>query len=195
MSTVNIPNTGVPQPTIINNYYGSPTSSTSTLSKIDEGLLKCGKLASGIYLVLGIIISIALIGFGYYMYSKTDNMNEVQAIVTDVQCSYNYDTKRRRNVASCVLLVKYMVNNAEYTSRVQTQEEQHYTDEKITIKYDTTNPRKVSYKQMSNNQIGKYIMIAGVIMALLTGLHTYLMKTSDWYKRIVCVNIVGDVLF
>jgi hypothetical protein len=195
MSTVNIPNTGVPQPTIVNNYYGSPTSGTSALSSIDEGLLKCGKLASSIYMIGGVIIAIAFIAFGYYMYSKKDSMNEVQATITEVQCSYNYDTKRRRNVASCVLLVKYMVNNAEYTSRVQTQEEQHYKDEKITIKYDTNNPRKVSYKQLSNNQTGKYIMIAGVIIALLTGLHAYLMKTSDWYKRLVCVNFVGDVIF
>lgn len=188
MSTAN------PQPTIINNYYGSPTSS-SILTSVDDKLIKCGKLASVIYIVLGIIIAIGFLGFGYYMYNKKDTMAEVLATVMDVQCTYTYNSKRRKNVAACVMLVKYVVNNTEYTSRVQTQEEQHYKDEKITIKYDTNNPRKTSYKTLSNNKTGKYLMIIGSIIALLTGLHAVLMKKSDWYKRLVCVNFVGDVVF
>jgi hypothetical protein len=175
------------------------SQSNDTLGNIDKGLLKCGNFASIIQIVCSVLFIIIFGGIGVYMYQKKDNRLETQATVTNVNCRQevvNSGGRRggTRIETKCIMDVKYNVDGKEYTGIVDTSETIHKTNDIITIKYDSTNPNVISYKQLSNRTIGMILMAIGSFIILLLSLHIVLLQVSDWYKRLLCIQMVGSAV-
>jgi hypothetical protein len=130
--------------------------------------------------------------------SKKDNNKETKATVISVECRQEVvNTGRRggtRVETKCIMNVKYNVNNTDYTGIVETTETMHKTNDIITIKYDTTNPAVISYKQISNKNAGMILIGIGSFVVLLLILHIVLLRVSDWYKRLLCLQMAGSVV-
>ncbi len=167
-----------------------------TLGKMDKGLLKCGNFASIIQIVCSVLCIILFLGLGFFMYQRKDNRLETQATVTDVNCKQETVLygKRPSIRTRCIMNVKYNVNDKEYTGIVDTLETTHIKDEIITIKYNPENPDDISYKQLSNKTTGMILLGVGCFIILLLILHIVLLKVSDWYRRLLCVSMVANVV-
>lgn len=170
---------------------------TDTLGKIDKGLIKCGKFASIIQIVCSVLCILIIGGLGFFMYQKKDNNLETKATVTGVVCRQeivNSGRNRTRVQTKCTMNVKYTVDGKEYTGIVDTTETTHKTNDIITIKYDSTNPSVVSYKQLTNKSTGMILLGVASFIVILMIIHIILMKKSDWYKRIMCINMASNVV-
>ena len=172
---------------------------TDTLGQMDKGLLKCGNFASVIQIVCSVLCIVLFCGLGIFMFRKKDNNLETQATVTNVNCRQevvNNGGRRggTRVETKCMMDVKYNVDGKEYTGKVDTTETTHSKDEIITIKYNPENPVDISYKQLSNKTTGMILLGIGCFIILLLILHIVLLKVSDWYKRLLCISMVGNVV-
>ena len=170
---------------------------TDTLGRLDSGLLKCGKFASIIQIVCSVLCIVIFGGLGFFMYQKKDNSLETQATVTNVVCRQETVTdskNRRRTETKCTMNVKYTVDGKEYAGIVDTTETTHKINDIITIKYDSTNPSVISYKQLSNKSTGMILLGVASFIVILMIIHILLMKNSDWYKRIMCINMASNVV-
>ncbi len=175
------------------------TQQTDTLGKIDKGLIKCGKFASIIQIVCSVLCIVIIGGLGFFMYNKKDNNLETKATVTGVVCRQevvNNGGRRggTRIETKCTMNVKYTVDGKDYTGIVDTTETTHKTNDVITIKYDSTNPSVISYKQLSNKSTGMILLGVASFIVILMIIHIVLMKKSDWYKRIMCINMAANVV-
>ena len=182
-----------------NQFQPMPMSSqpTDTLGKIDQGLIKCGKFASIIQIVCSVLCILIIGGIGFFMYNKKDNNLETKATVTEVVCRQEtVRTSRNRTSiqTKCTMNVKYTVDGKDYTGIVETTETTHKTNDVITIKYDSTNPSVISYKQISNKNAGMILLGVASFIVILMIIHIILMNKSDWYKRIMCVNMAANVV-
>jgi hypothetical protein len=173
--------------------------STDTFGKLDKGLLKCGKFASIIQIVCSVLCIIIFGGFGFFMYLKKDNRLETKATITNVNCRQEVVNSGGRRGGSrietkCIMDVKYSVDGKEYTGVVDTTETIHKKDEIITIKYEPTNPTIISYKQITNKSLGMIMLGVASVIILFMIIHIVLVKKSDWYKRIMCLQLAGNVI-
>jgi hypothetical protein len=172
------------------------TQQTDTLGKIDKGLIKCGKFASIIQIVCSVLCIVIIGGIGFFIYTRKDNNLETKATVTDVNCKQETVLygKRPSIRTKCTMNVKYTVDSKDYTGIVETTETKHKTNDVITIKYDSTNPSVISYKQISNKNAGMILLGVASFIVILMIIHIILMNKSDWYKRIMCVNMATNVV-
>ncbi len=173
------------------------TQQSDTLGKIDKGLLQCGKFASIMQIVCSVLCIVIIGGIGFFMYNKKDNNLETKATVTGVVCKQEM-VRNSRNKSSiqtkCTMNVKYTVGGKDYTGIVETTETTHKTNDEITIKYDSNNPAVISYKQLSNKSTGMILLGVACFIIILMIIHIILMKKSDWYKRIMCINMATNVV-
>jgi hypothetical protein len=169
-----------------------------TLGQMDKGLLQCGNFASIIQIVCSVLFIIIFGGIGIYMYQKKDNNVEINARITDVTCAQErINTGKRggtRLQTTCTLTVSYKVDEKDYSGIVTTTEVLHKKDDLIKIKYDKTNPISISYNQASNKKVGLILMGVGCFIILLMIIHIILLKVSDWYKRLLCVQMVAGTV-
>ena len=174
------------------------TQPMDTFSKMDKGLIKCGKFASIIQIVCSVLCILIFGGLGFFIYTRKDNNLETKAIITNVNCKQevvNNGGRRGSTIhTKCIIDVKYTVDNKEYTGIVDTTETTHKKDEEITIKYNPKNPSVISYKQITNKTIGMILLGVACFIIILMIIHIILMKNSDWYKRLMCIQMATSAV-
>jgi hypothetical protein len=168
------------------------------VNKIDDGLIECGKIGSILQTITSIILIMCCCSSGVFAIMQKDYEMETEATITEKpECSYNTITDDKGNVRreiNCNIKIKYNVNNTDYNTVINIQEDIYKQNDKIKIKYDKNDPRMVAYKPLNNNFIGGIIFCIAFIGILSLILHLYLSVKSDWYKRYQCINMVGNAI-
>ena len=180
----------------------------SGLSSVGNFLDKCGKILGwGCAIVCVIVIAILI-----YMAVKTskevtnayDNSVSVAATVTQVVnnvCNVSQVTNRKRgmigsrtyttnNIYDCNLMVSYTVNNKEFTNSLHTNDVNYKVGDKVNILVKQNDPMTINYSDDINKKNSSYKVYMGtaICLAVLTVIHIVLMKKSETYRGIVCIN-------
>ena len=166
--------------------------------KADNMLIKCGGFASIIQIICSVICIICLCGFGIILFTKKNKRIKTNAIVLERDCNtYPVQTNSRNYTkmkTTCVLDIEYKFGDEMKQAKVTTSDKMHSKGEKIEIHYNPTNPEDVIYKPLNNKTAGVVLLGLGSCVVVLMIIHIILMKKSDWYKRLLCLNLIGDVL-
>lgn len=167
-----------------------------TLSNIDSGLIQCGTFSGVMKIICCVLFIIIFCGIGIYMFRLPDNNLETNATITDAKCAQEVvnSGKGTRVQTVCTLSVSYKVDEKDYTGIVTTNEVSHQKGELIKIKYDKSNPVSISYKQISNKTISYILIGVGCLFVIGLIIHIVLLNMSDWYKRLMCVEMVANTV-
>jgi len=161
-------------------------------------LSSCGKFAGMSTAIVCIILIVCFCGIGIYFFRKKDKTvyNSVSATITLANCSQVVNRNGNRTTISynCALQVKYTVDGKEYTASLTSDDTVHNANETITIYYDVSNPNNVVYSYIKNKSMGQIMIGAGACFIVLLIIHLILMKKSEWYNRIHCINTVSSVV-
>jgi hypothetical protein len=177
----------------------SPTPQTSsTMDKVMNQSVKCGKFAGISSGVICIIIILIFCGVGIKMYNTKNNAvyQQVPATVTEANCSQVVSSSGRSTSISynCSLKVKYNINGEEYLNTVVSNDTVHNVNEVINLYYNTENPNDIKYSYMTNQNMGKILIGVGASFVLLFTIHVVLTMKSDWYNRFACLGAVSKAV-
>jgi hypothetical protein len=166
------------------------------MEKADNMLLKCGTFATYFSAVMCCIILICVTAIAFYMYTKKEEeLIKIESIITGRSCNTYFTTDsngRRVQRTSCLITVKYTVDNKEYINSFETSDSSIYVNQTIVIEYAKNDPNKIYYKRVRNKTIGMILFgVSGCILLFLI-IHLILVNVSDWYKRLQCIGMVAN---
>ena len=169
-------------------------SQPDMLDRADSMLLKCGSFASIIQIVCSVISILCLCGFGIMLFRKKDTRVKTNATVLHGQCNtYPIRSKNStRMQTDCMLDIEYKVGEEMLQAKITTTDKMHSKGEIIEVSYEPTNPVDVKYNNISSKTVGKILIAIGACIVVLMVIHIILMNTSDWYKRLLCFNLIGS---
>jgi len=182
---------------------------SEVISSLSSGLNKCGKILGVVCAIICIVIIVVLFIVGSSYKNKTNKIkNTTISIVGTIvkvdnnYCNISYVTRtigRRRNrrtetvpVYNCNLTISYMVNNNVYTTNLHTTDRNYTVGNQINIFVDKSDSTKVYYRnqvQKEAKSASTMFTIGGVLIFLLIS-HLFLLRYSDIYKKIVCLDMV-----
>jgi hypothetical protein len=168
------------------------------VNKIDDGLLQCGSFGIILQTVTLVICILCFCSSGAFAIMQKDYEMETEATIIDKpECSYNTFTDNKGKVQrqiNCNIKIKYNVNNTDYDTVININEDTYKQNDKIKIKYDKNDPKLVAYKPLNNKFVGGIIFSIACLGILSLILHLYLSQKSDWYKRYQCLNMISNVM-
>lgn len=168
----------------------------STFEKVDKMLDDCGKYASIMQIVFSVICIICFCGFGIILFKKKDNTIKTKATVLHGECN-TYPVRNKNSTrmqTNCMLDIEYKVGQETLQSKITTSDRIHSKGEIIDISYDLVNPSNVTYNHISYKNIGKISIGIGSCIVFGLIIHIILMKTSEWYRKIACLNLLGNTI-
>ena len=173
--------------------YSQPNG---TFEKVDNMLVNCGSFASIIQIVISVICIICLCTSAYFLYNKKDTRIITDATVLHGDCKTTYvPTKNGTETKiNCILDIEYIVNEKVFNQKLLTTDKMHYKDEKIKISYDINDPNNIVYNEIKMKTISYVLFGIGSLCVISLIIHVILMNVSDWYKRIMCLNMVGNAI-
>jgi predicted permease len=166
----------------------------STFDRVDNMLVQCGTFSGAIQIVCSVIFIIIFCGLGYYFFNKKDTKVKTQATVVHGECK-TYSVKSgnsSRMQTDCVLDIEFKVGDKIIQQKLITNDKMHSKGEIIDIKYDPANPLDVEYNQIESKTLGMILGGIGSLFVICLIIHIVLMRVSDWYKRLMCVNMIGS---
>ncbi len=166
----------------------------STFDRVDNMLVQCGTFSGAIQIVVSVICIILCCGLGYYFFNKKDTKVKTQATVVHGECK-TYSVKSgnsSRMQTDCVLDIEFKVGEETIQQKLITTDKIHSKGEIIDIKYDPANPTDVEYNGIDSKTAGMILAGIGSLFVLSLIIHIVLMRVSDWYKRFMCLNMVGN---
>lgn len=174
--------------------YQQPQS--NYMGKADNMLLKCGTFATYFSAATCCIILICVTSLAIYMYTKKEEeLIKINAVITDRICNTYYTVQNGKNVEniSCIITVKYTIDDKEYTNSFETNDNNIFINQTIQIEYVKRDPNIIHYKYMHAKTIG--MIFFGLSACILFGMiiHLILLNVSDWYKRLQCINMLSQI--
>jgi hypothetical protein len=166
----------------------------STFDKVDNMLVQCGTFSGVIQIVCSVICIILCCGLGYYFYNMKDTGVKTTATVLHGECkTYSVQSGRSsRMQTDCVLEIEYKVGEEMIKQKITTTDKIHSKGEIIQVKYDPANPADVKYNEIESKTVGTVLIGIGSLVIFCLIVHIVLMNFSDWYKRLLCINMVGS---
>jgi hypothetical protein len=119
-------------------------------------------ISTTIFLILGLTISIFMIGIGLYLLITNGDYTETQAVVNNSSCTQKFSKEFGRE-QDCTSVVKYNVNFTNYTGKIPTGSVEKENNTVVKILYNTKNPNIIQQK----NNLRKTIAIIFLVIALL----------------------------
>jgi hypothetical protein len=148
-------------------------------SEIYEDTSKLGRIYSLIGLIVGIIIAIILFICAFNFQQTPDNMSTIATILS---ASCTNIINNNKTEYSCVLKLKYTVNNKEYTNFITTQSNIYYNQNaNIDITYEKDDPNKIYIKSLDNTSMSLISCCIGIVIILGAGVNYYLTNNSKFY--------------
>ena len=166
----------------------------STFDKVDNMLVDCGSFAGIMQIVCSVILILCFCGFGYFFFSKKETRVNTSAIVLHGECK-TYSVKSgnsSRMQTDCMLDIQYKVGEEMVQQKITTVDKIHTKDEIIQVKYDPLNPLDVVYNEVESRTVGLILFGIGALFVLFLIIHVVLLNVSDWYKRLMCLNMIGS---
>jgi hypothetical protein len=146
-----------------------------------EGATELGQIQSYVGLIIGGLISIALIGCAIYLLtSNQNNLVDSTAIVQTASCVQQMIDKNVTQI--CNLKIKYTVSGKEYIENiVATGDKIYNVNDQIEITYNSDKPSEVTTKQIRNSTIGIVLSIVGILICGCVLLNYYMTSKSKLY--------------
>ena len=169
-------------------------SQPDMLDKADNMLVQCGTFASVIQIVTSVICILCFCGFGIMLFKKKDSRIKTNATVLHGQCN-SYPVKSGNSTklqTDCMLDIEYKVGEEIKQAKITSNDKMHTRGEIIEVTYDAANIADVKYNEISPKTVGKILMGIGSCFIVLMIIHIILTNTSDWYKRLLCFNLIGS---
>jgi hypothetical protein len=159
---------------------------------IVNDLSKVGKIKANIFLIIGIIVGIILFILAYTSYTKKITHKIIQATIKDVEsCDKisefikDNNTKSTQEVITydCVMIVSYMVDNKEYTNKINIKSEKNFmiiNNKLIDIEYEIINPNNIRQPEMSSKTLAGIFGAVGLIIIVVVVIQYLLSKTKTF---------------
>lgn len=154
--------------------------------KLYNGAAEFGQVVTSFKLVIAVIISLFLFGFGIYLiFSKNKYTEKVNATVVTVTC----DLLANQKMYDCNLTITYTYDSKSYTETYQINSEYEYkVNDKITIYVDPTNPSDFS-NSLDRKKNAGYLCIGFAIFILSISILVWWL--SRRYKFFAAVEGAG----
>lgn len=168
--------------------------SSLTAESIYSDAATLGKTAAYIYFIIGIIVAVILVICAIHINSQPQRPS-VRAFIITASCTTFNTGDRNNNVNySCLLNVKYKVNEIEYVNNLTTTSNNVYNPNSyIDIEYDPANPNNINVKGMDNSTQSKISVGIAVFIVAATGISYYLSQKSTVYAAGKGVGTVVDI--
>ena len=145
-------------------------------SEIYEDTSSLGRVIS---LIVGIIIAIILF-ICAFSYQQTPDNPSTTATILSASCATIINNKNTEY--SCILNLKYTINNKEYTNYITTQSNIYYNQNAtIDITYEIDNPNKINIKPLDNMTISLISCGVGIVIILGSAINYYLTYHYKFY--------------
>lgn len=165
-----------------------------SLQRADNMLLSCGTFATYFSACICFIILICFVAVAFYMYTKKEQeLIKTNALITERNCNIYFTFENGKNVqhTSCLIKVKYTVDNKEYINNFETSDSSIVTNQTIVIEYAKNDPNIIYYQYMHTKKLGMILFgISGCILIFII-IHLILLNVSDWYKRLQCISMIA----
>ena len=149
------------------------------VSEIYEDTSSLGRVISLISLIVGIIIAIVLF-ICAFNYQKTPNKPFTTATILSSSCTNVINNNKTEY--SCILNLKYTINNVVYTNYITTQTNTYYNkNAPIDITYELDNPNKIYIKSLNNTTISYISCVVGIVIILASAINYYLTFHYKFY--------------
>ena len=153
-----------------------------------------GKTSSYIYFVIAIVIAVILVIYALHINSQPQKPS-VRAFIITASCT-TYNTGNRYNNInySCLLEVKYKINEIEYVNKLTTTSNNVYNPNTyIDIEYDPSNPNSINILGMDNATQSKLSIGIAVFIVVAAGISYNLSQKSNIYAAGQGVNTVAGI--
>lgn len=148
-------------------------------SELYEDTSSFGRITSLIGLIVAIIIAIILFIFAF-TYQQTPDNPSTTAIILSSSCATIINNKNTEY--SCILNLKYTINNKEYTNYITTQSNIYYNQNAtIDITYEKDNPNKINIKSINNMTLSLISCGIGIVIILGSAINYYLVNRYKFY--------------
>ena len=168
--------------------------SSSAINSVIESTATIGKVTTSITFIISIIIGIILIICAIVIGNKQQKPF-INAQILLAKCdSYNRIINNRNEIRySCLLKLKYTINNIEYLSDISTESNRFYNPNTfIEIEYDEKNPNIASIKSLDNST-QSYISIGiAVVIIGFAWFNFYLTNKSKAWASVQGFNSLGN---
>ena len=170
--------------------------SSSTINSVIDDTATLGKITTSISFIISIIIGIILIICAIVIGNKQQKPF-INAEILSAKCdSYNKIINNRNEIRySCILKLKYTINNIEYLRDISTESNRFYNPNTfIEIEYDEKNPNLASIKGLDNST-QSYISIGIAVLIIgIAWLNFYLTNKSKAYASIQGFSTLGSAV-
>ena len=168
--------------------------SSFTAESIYSDAATLGKTASYIYFIIAIVIAVILIIYALHINSQPQKPSIRAFIITASCTAFNTGDKNNNVNYSCLLNVKYKINEIEYVNNLTTSSNLIYNPNTyIDIEYDPTNPNNINILGMDNATQSKISVGIAVFIVAASGISYYLTQKSNVYAAGTGVNTVVDI--
>lgn len=151
----------------------------SVANTLYSGSAAIGEVKATITLVVGIIITCSMMASAIYSITSVPiRTSDIQAEVTESNCKQVIKQFKGKEHSSseCLTKVKYIVDNQEYISDVNTNAQAFNQGEKINLKYNPKNPRDISYNEASLNTMGWILSGVAFLFLGIISIYYYLIN-------------------
>jgi uncharacterized membrane protein YraQ (UPF0718 family) len=131
-----------------------------------------------VYLILGMIVSISLIGLALYLLiTKGKYAGDTTGTVNSTSCTRTL-TENAGRVQSCVANVRYTVDKNVYNSQIPIGEVKQPANTQIDLMYDIKNPKDVQ-KKNNNRKIFSWVLIGiSALIIIAVWVRYYIVQSS-----------------
>jgi hypothetical protein len=148
-------------------------------SEIYEDTSSLGRVISLISLIVGIIIAIILF-ICAFSFQKTPDKPFTTATILSSTCTSVINNNNTEY--SCILNLKYTIDNVEYTNYITTQSNIYYNkNASIDITYEVGYPNKIYIKSLDNTTISYISCVVGIVIILASSINYYLTSRYKFY--------------
>jgi hypothetical protein len=148
-------------------------------SEIYEDTSSLGRVISLISLIVGIIIAIILF-ICAFSFQKTPDKPFTTATIISSNCTSVVNNNKTEY--SCILNLKYTINNVEYINYITTQSNTYYNkNASIDITYELEDPNKIYIKSLDNTTISYISCGVGIVIILASAINYYLTSRYKFY--------------
>ena len=167
---------------------------TVTPETIYSDAATLGKTSSYIYFIIAIVIAVILIIYALYINSQQQKPS-VSAFIITASCTTFNNGNRNNNISySCLLNVKYKVNEIEYVNNLTTSSNLIYNPNTyIDIEYDPANPNNINIKGMDNATQSKISVGIAVFIVAASGISYYLSQKSNVFAAATGAKNVASI--
>jgi uncharacterized membrane protein YraQ (UPF0718 family) len=159
------------------------------LNELSNSAAGLGLFMATVYLIIGIVISLGLIGLALYLLiAKGKYTGTTDGTVKSSSCEQTYNKKDGR-VQSCFADVQYNVDNKTYSSQIHVGGVKQEPNSVIPLMYDVKNPNDVQRKNNIRKIVGWVLIGIAVIIIVAVWVRYYIVKT---YKIAAVATGVGE---